>query len=111
MFACAQIARDQGTEKTMRETQETQNAIQNELRALETVRDELKLKLHLAKADAKSEWEKLEHTYQRIQEQLQMTRNGAEQPLKEIGASFKTLCSELLNGYARIREQLTNQHN
>lgn len=95
----------------MREPQEAQNAIQKELSSLETARDELKLKLHLAKADAKSEWEKLERTYQRVQEQVQMMRNGTEQPVKEIGASFKTLCSELLNGYARIREQLTNQHN
>ncbi len=92
----------------MREAQETKAVLQNELASLETARDELKLQLHLAKADAKSEWEKLERTYQRVQEQLQMTRNGAEQPVKDMGSAFRELCVELRNGYARIRDQLKN---
>ncbi len=96
----------------MRPVEETKNAIQNEWASLEKTRDELKLQLHLAKADAKSEWEKLERTFQRVQEQLQMTRNGAEQPVKDVSAALKELVSELRGGYARIREGLKNsQHN
>jgi hypothetical protein len=95
----------------MRETQEVRDAFQKELALLEKARDELKLQIHLAKADAKSEWAKLETTWQRIQEQVQLTRNGTEQPMKDLGSAAKTLIDELRSGYARVREQLKERDN
>jgi len=92
-------------------SQDLKETVQKELDLLGKARDELKLQLHLAKADAKSEWARLETTWQRVNEQLQLTRNGAEQPLKDISAAAKTLLEELRNGYARVREQLKEHPN
>jgi hypothetical protein len=91
-------------------TQDFRETLQKDLELLGKARDELKLQLHLAKADAKSEWARLESTWQRINEQLQLTRNGTEQPIKDISMAAKTLIDELRNGYARVREQLKDQN-
>ena len=77
-----------------------------ELDMLAKVRDELTLQMHLARADVKSELTRLESTFQRVQEQVQLTRNGAEQPVRELSQAAKQLITELRNGYARVREQL-----
>jgi hypothetical protein len=92
-------------------TQDLRDTLQKDLELLGKARDELKLQLHLAKADAKSEWAKLESTWQRVNEQVQLTRNGTEQPIKEISSAAKTLLDELRNGYARVREQLKERQN
>ena len=91
-------------------SQDLKDTFQKELDLLSKARDELKLQLHLAKADAKSEWARLETTWQRVNEQLQLTRNGTEQPLKDISAAAKTLLEELRGGYARVREQLSKEN-
>jgi len=95
----------------MRPTQDLKDTLQKDLELLEKARDELKLQMHLAKADAKSEWAKLESTWQRVQEQVQQTRHGAEQPLKDISSAAKALFEELRSGYARMREQLKPHEN
>jgi ElaB/YqjD/DUF883 family membrane-anchored ribosome-binding protein len=95
----------------MPDTQEIKDTLQRELDALSQARDELKLKLHLAKAEAKTEWNKLESTWQRVQEEFQHTKSGAEQPLRDMGKAAKTLLEELRNGYARVREQLKEHNN
>jgi hypothetical protein len=95
----------------MRPSQDMKDTLQKDLELLGKARDELKLQMHLAKADAKSEWAKLEATWTRINEQLQLTRNGTEQPLKDLTSAAKTLLEELRGGYARVREQLKQPEN
>lgn len=96
----------------MRPTQqELKNTFQKDLELLAKARDELKLQVHLAKADAKSEWAKLESTWQKVNEQVQQTRNGTEQPIKDITSAAKVLIDELRAGYARVREQLKEREN
>jgi hypothetical protein len=95
----------------MPDTNEIKESLQRELDLLAQARDEIKVQMHLAKAEAKTEWAKLENTWQRVQEQLQHTRSGTEQPLKDIGSAAKNLVDELKSGYARVREQLKERHN
>ncbi len=92
-------------------SQDFKDTVQKDLALLEKARDELKLQIHLAKADAKSEWAKLESTWQKVNEQGQQTRNGTEQPLKDITSAAKVLIDELRSGYARVREQLKEREN
>jgi hypothetical protein len=93
----------------MPETQDFREGWQRELELLAKVRDELKLQAHLARAEVRDELDRLENTYQRVQEQVQMTRGGTEQPVKELSQAAKSLLEELRNGYARVREQLKNR--
>jgi hypothetical protein len=95
----------------MPEAHEIKESLQRELDLLTQARDELKVQMHLAKAEAKTEWAKLENTWQRVQEQIQQTRSGTEQPVKDLGSAVRNLMDELKRGYARVREQLKERHN
>jgi ParB-like chromosome segregation protein Spo0J len=56
-------------------------SFQRELDALQTIRDELKLKAHLAKADVKDELDRLETRWQRVEEELQRSTGHLKAPL------------------------------
>jgi hypothetical protein len=85
---------------------EARNALQREIDLLSKARDELRVRLHLAKADALDEWKKLEASWQRAQEELKRTSEHTKEPVKEMGAAARHLIDEIKRGYARIREQL-----
>ena len=90
----------------MANTDEARNAVQREIDLLSKARDELRVRLHLAKADALDEWKKLETSWQRAQEELRRTSEHTKEPVKEMGAAVKHLIDELKAGYTRIREQI-----
>jgi DNA anti-recombination protein RmuC len=81
-------------------------ALRRELEMLLQARDELKLRIHLAKADAKSEWGRLEHTYRRVEEEIQHAAHASREPLEQLGDAAKRLVNELRQGYARVKTQL-----
>ena len=76
------------------------------LDALRQIRDELRLQIHLARADALDEWEKAEAKWFRIHSQLSMTEAGAAKAAKEATVAWKQLVREMSDGYARVKESL-----
>lgn len=76
------------------------------LDALRQIRDELRLQIHLARADALDEWEKAEAKWFRIQSQLSMTEAGAAKAAKEATVAWKQLVREMNDGYSRVRDSL-----
>lgn len=83
---------------------ELNDTLQNELNLLAGLRDEIRLKAHLAKADARSELDHLEKTWERFQEQA--GRVHVKGHAQEIEASLRGLIDELKGGYTRIKRQL-----
>jgi len=73
---------------------------------LETQRDELLLKIHLAKAEAKDEWEELESKWQNLQERLPEVRNAASESADDIGAALGLVGEEIGKAYKRLRDTL-----
>jgi len=99
---------------------------------IKQTRDELKLQMHLAKADARDEYEKLEAMWKGIEKQAQplseaareaaetgaaeakkvagsvqeAAESGAEQAKKVAGASLDVAARELQAGYAKLRKML-----
>ena len=80
--------------------------VERELELLAKMRDELKVQLHLAKADAKDEWERLEKRFQGVQQELVNLRSEAKQPLQEAQNAGRELLAELKRVYERVRDQL-----
>lgn len=76
---------------------------------LKTERDELKLKIHLAEAEARDEWERLEPVWQRFHDKAQVVGGTAVEASHEIGAAAKLLGNELAEGYVRIRDAIKAQ--
>jgi predicted component of type VI protein secretion system len=77
-----------------------------EVEALQTIRDELKLKAHLAKADVKDEWNRLENKWQAVEEEIRRTASHAKEPLHSLSAQTKELVDDLKKGYENIVSRL-----
>jgi hypothetical protein len=73
---------------------------------LKQQRDELKVKIHLAKAEAGDEWEKAEKKWEQLKTKTRMLGTEAGDASKDIGAAAKQLAKEIKHGYDRIRKLL-----
>jgi len=66
-------------------------------------RDELRVKLHLAQADARDEWEGLEKKWEEVQAKFAQAQKVAGESSEDIEAAARLLGDELLKGYDRLR--------
>ena len=85
---------------------ELERSLKREREALQQLRDELKLQLHLGKAEAKKEWDRLERQWVQLEAELGRVGEQAKEPLEDIGRAARSLVDELKSGYSRIKHQL-----
>jgi CBS domain-containing membrane protein len=78
----------------------------HELDELRRVRDELKVRVHLGKADAKDAWEQLEKRFHELEGHARRAAQRSEAPLHEMGEAARKLFDELRAGYRDLRKQL-----
>ena len=78
--------------------------IEKLMATLATQRDELMLKAHLAKADARDELEAMEAKWESLKGKAEQARGVAESSGKEILAASELLAEELQKGYERLRK-------
>ncbi len=76
------------------------------LEQLKQLRDELQVKLHLAKADAKDEWTRLETQWQEVKPKVEAAREEAGKTAESVGAALGQAIDELKKGYDRLRSRL-----
>lgn len=69
-------------------------------------RDELQVQLHLAKADAKDEWTRLEKQWEETKPKLEAAREEAGKTAESVGAALGLAIEELKKGYERFRSRL-----
>lgn len=69
-------------------------------------RDELRLQVHLGKAELKEEWEALEHKWAHLEGRMAGVAGEAREASHEVGAAFGVLADELGEAYRRIRAKL-----
>jgi len=72
--------------------------------SLERVRDEIKLKIHLAAADARDEWEELERKLGHLRAKVNTLGRVAEDAAGDVGEAVELLGKELKKGYERLRK-------
>jgi CBS domain-containing protein len=80
--------------------------IEAELKSLRRVRDELRVQIHLAKADAKDTWEQLEHKFSEAEKKVKFVAREAQEPLEDVREASLDLLREIRSGYNRIRDAL-----
>jgi len=73
---------------------------------LETQRDELRVRLHLAKAEAKEEWEKLERKWEHFRGKLGVIGREAKDAGDDVLTATRLVARELKDGYDRVRALL-----
>lgn len=83
-----------------------QRAVQNDVKALELLRDELKLQTHLLKADARARWQELEAEWSKLKEHLQRAEVASGDAESEVSTATKLLIDALKAGYTQIKNAL-----
>ena len=76
------------------------------LEKLEQERDELRVRLHLGKAEAKEEWDKLDGRIAELRGRLDRAGDEAGDDLEDVGADAKLLGDEIRLGFDRVRKML-----
>jgi CBS domain-containing membrane protein len=88
------------------EAVETGGRYQQELDELRRVRDELRVQMHLGKAEAAELWERLEHRFAEAEGHVRALARRAEGPLHDVAEAARGLIDELGSGYRRLRKLL-----
>jgi len=73
---------------------------------LKQQRDEINLKLHLAKADVRDEWDKLEPKWEEMKGKMTTVSEVASQAAESVAAAAGLLADEIKQGYERIKKSL-----
>jgi hypothetical protein len=73
---------------------------------LKTQRDDLRVRVHLAKAEVKDEWERLEHRWEHVRGRMEVIGHEAGKTAKDVGAALRLAAEELRSGYQRVRTLL-----
>lgn len=74
-----------------------------ELEALGRIRDELKLKAHLAQAEVKSRLDDLERKWRLADEKVQRAKSHAKQDAATLQGEVKELITDLKQGYQDVK--------
>lgn len=81
---------------------------QRMLEDLERERDELRVRLHLAKAETRDELDRLEARMADLKARGSAARGEAGEAMEDIGDAAKHLWSEIKEGLARVRKSLAD---
>ena len=79
----------------------------NELaETLQQARDELRVDMHLAKAEIREDWEELEKQWEHFRQKMQRVGHEAAEAGDDVAEAASLLGAELKKGYQRIRKIL-----
>ena len=73
---------------------------------LEQERDELRVRLHLGKAEARQEWDKLDARIAELRQRIDRAGDEAGDVMQDVGEAAKLLGDEIRTGFERLRRML-----
>ena len=73
---------------------------------LKRQRDELKVQLHLGKAEVRDEWTKLETRLEEVKATMSKVGREAGKTAEAVGAAMGLAVDEIKKGYDRLRKAL-----
>jgi hypothetical protein len=83
-----------------------QDRIDQEVEDLRTTRDELRVRLHLGKLEAKEMWEKLEKDWEGTESKLKTLKDAGQDVAEDVGEAARQVVDELKEGYEKLRRLL-----
>jgi molybdopterin converting factor small subunit len=81
----------------------------SEVKNLGQLRDELKLKAHLLKAELQDQLHDLEKKWDELGTQMHPVKEAAGESAKELGSAVESLVAALKKGYERIKEAASDK--
>lgn len=85
---------------------EEKSRIDETVAALKREREELALKIHLAKAEARDEWKELEAKLDALEGRARPAAKVVGETAGEVGASLELAADEIKKGFAKLRKLL-----
>jgi hypothetical protein len=85
---------------------ERNDRIHEEVEELRRLRDELRVRLHLARVEARDRFERLEKSWQHLEARLRRIREESREDLGDIGQAARLLVDEIREGYRHLRQLL-----
>jgi hypothetical protein len=76
------------------------------IRSLKRQRDELALQIHLGKAEAKEQWEKVTAKLDKLSADYQPTKEAFSESAEHVLAALKQVAVEVQEGFDRVRKSL-----
>ncbi len=74
--------------------------------SLKKQRDELAVQIHLGKAEAKQQWDKVTAQLDQLNRDYQPAKEAAEESAENILAALKLVAGEVQEGFDRVRKSL-----
>ncbi len=73
---------------------------------IKQMRDEIELKIHLAAADVKDEWDEVEKKFDHVRGRAERVAEAAEDAAENVGEAIELAAAEVRQGYERIKNLL-----
>jgi uncharacterized protein YjbJ (UPF0337 family) len=80
--------------------------VESEVDELMTLRDELKLKVHLGKMEAQELWEDLEKHWDQAEGKLKVLADASAEAAGNVGDAAEMVVAEVRSGYEKLRNLL-----
>jgi len=103
LLEAALVSPEDDTEDLM---MSVKDRLTTELEDLQRLRDEIRVRLHLGKADAKDQWERVEHRFQEFEGHVKSLSAQAEEPLHDVADAARLLGEEIRDAYRKLRDAL-----
>ena len=81
---------------TTETTKELQQNLRESMKLLKTLRDEIRVELHLAGMDVKDQWKRLEHHFTEAEQAAQRVSDASKGVVESAVEAFKTFKKELV---------------
>ena len=85
---------------------EQRNALDQLIRSLQQQRDEIAVQMHLGKAEAKEEWDKVTAKLDALMKDYEPLKGAMEETADNVFSAMKLVAGEVLDGFERIRKSL-----
>ena len=85
---------------------ELRERIESEIEALQTVRDELRVRIHLGAAEVRDLWESAEKSWGHLEGRVKVLAEATQESVEDVGAAIDVLAEEIRNGYEHVRRML-----
>ena len=80
--------------------------LREEVASLQTLRDELRVRVHLGAMDAKDRWQDAERAWHKLEGRLEELGRATAESADEVGTAVGLLASTVRDAYGHIRAAL-----
>lgn len=88
--------------------EENEEVLADLIASLKQQRDEIALKIHLGKEDAKDEWEKVQEKFIKLSDDFEPVKDAVEESASSIFASLKLVAGEVKESFGRIKDSIVD---